>query len=155
MGVKILPPREQAERMLARSRKTENGCLIPAINPNAKGYVYITRGRGVRLRAHRFIFKTLVKEISDDVLVRHTCDCRACINPAHLVEGSAADNSADMVERNRQARLGQPPTNQNDLAEALELKEHGHTLVDIAAIQGLSGPSSAADRVRRAKELGL
>ena len=38
------------------------------------------------------------------VKARHTCDNRACVNPNHIIEGSAADNSADMIERNRQAR---------------------------------------------------
>lgn len=35
-------------------------------------------------------------------VVRHKCDVRACIDPAHLELGSPADNSQDMVDRNRQ-----------------------------------------------------
>lgn len=38
------------------------------------------------------------------MLVRHTCDNRKCCNPAHLLVGTHAENSADMVERQRQSR---------------------------------------------------
>lgn len=33
-------------------------------------------------------------------MVRHTCDIRNCVNPAHLIVGTSADNVRDMLERN-------------------------------------------------------
>ena len=41
-----------------------------------------------------------------DLVVRHKCDNRACINPDHLELGTHADNAQDMVDRSRQ---GTPP----------------------------------------------
>lgn len=54
--------------------------------------------------AHREVYLRLVGPIPDGLLIRHSCDNPPCVNPAHLLPGTVADNSADMVERNRQAR---------------------------------------------------
>jgi hypothetical protein len=35
------------------------------------------------------------------MLVRHTCDNKLCVNPAHLLIGTAADNANDRVLRKR------------------------------------------------------
>ena len=36
------------------------------------------------------------------MIVRHTCDVPACVNPAHLILGTLRDNSQDMIRKNRQ-----------------------------------------------------
>lgn len=33
--------------------------------------------------------------------IRHTCDVRHCVNPAHLIEGTRSQNMQDMIERGR------------------------------------------------------
>ena len=40
---------------------------------------------------------------------RHTCDNPPCVNPAHIIPGTIAENNADMWERSRQA--GPPAVN--------------------------------------------
>lgn len=47
--------------------------------------------------------------------VRHTCDRPPCCNPAHLVGGSMAENSADMVARDR-GRGAPRPGERNPMA---------------------------------------
>lgn len=152
MGVKLQTAVEKARQLIVEATH-QNECMIPNLVPNAKGYCYISRGRGVRLRAHRFIYETLIGPIPDGKVVRHQCDNRACINPEHLLLGTSYDNSQDMVSRNRQARLGRPAIDEAELIDAYNMKQRGMTLQQIADAYGLAGPSSAADRIRRAKEL--
>ena len=57
------------------------------------------------VHAHKYagFLKFGASALDKGILVRHTCDRRICVNPSHLLLGTAADNSADMVVRNRQA----------------------------------------------------
>lgn len=67
----------------------------------------LTRGYGVFRRkgrnyyVHRVIYEAAYGPIPPGLLVRHTCDVRNCYNPLHLLVGTVADNSRDMVERGR------------------------------------------------------
>ena len=55
-----------------------------------------------RVRAHRWIHQqTHNKTLPKHIMVCHTCDNRKCVNPAHLFEGSALDNTRDMISKGR------------------------------------------------------
>lgn len=67
-------------------------------------YPQVTRG-GRRYRANRLALEEkLGRPIRPGYVARHTCDNPVCGNPAHLLEGTPADNSRDMVERGRSQR---------------------------------------------------
>jgi DNA-binding XRE family transcriptional regulator len=63
--------------------------------------------KGKKMRAHRFsymIHYNLSPEEMKDIVIRHTCDNPACVNPTHLLPGTLADNVQDQVDRNRQRK---------------------------------------------------
>ncbi len=41
------------------------------------------------------------RQLPSDIFVIHSCDNKMCINPAHLREGTAADNNRDAAEKDR------------------------------------------------------
>ena len=93
--------------------KTESECWLWLASVDKDGYgnfsfKSITAGKkcksqsGKGIPAHRYSALLKYKDLGDK-LVRHTCDIPNCVNPSHLILGTPADNSADMVERNRQA----------------------------------------------------
>lgn len=59
---------------------------------------------GQSTRAHRVSWSLVNGGIPHGMHVLHSCDTRACVNPAHLRLGTNNDNVADKVARHRQAR---------------------------------------------------
>lgn len=54
-----------------------------------------------RRSAHRLSWELHHGEVAAGLWVLHKCDVKICVNPAHLYLGTAAQNSADAVARNR------------------------------------------------------
>lgn len=80
----------------------ESGCLEWQLaRTNGAGRI---QRNGRKEYAHRVMYELVNGAIPDALLVRHTCDNRACIRPDHLVLGTHADNSADMVARGRSTK---------------------------------------------------
>jgi hypothetical protein len=64
------------------------------------GYTHIN---GERWSAHRLSFALTYRVPQHHVL--HTCDRPGCVNPRHLYEGTAWDNSHDALQRGRAKRF--------------------------------------------------
>ena len=87
------------------------------------GYGRMTSGRGTNLKAHQIAFALAYGPIGK-AWIRHACDNPICCNPAHLIAGTAKDNTQDAIKR---GRLKNPPRHLGDT--------HPHAKLTIAQIK--------------------
>ena len=99
---------------------------------------------GKWIRAHRKAYIQNKGEIPDDLVVRHTCDNKACVNPDHLILGTHQDNSTDMVSRDRQAKGEQVGTSKLTTEIVLIIRSMSGSARQIAAFIGCS-PTAVKD----------
>lgn len=57
--------------------------------------------------AHRMTYEAYYGPIPDGLHIMHTCDNRACVNPAHLRAGTNYDNILDRIQKGRSSH--KPP----------------------------------------------
>lgn len=81
-------------------------CWLWTANKSGTGYGKIGSGPPDHksLLAHRVSWSIANGEVPDGMFVCHRCDNPSCVNPDHLFLGTAMDNMADMVGKDRHAR---------------------------------------------------
>lgn len=81
-----------------------NSCWIWHGAKQAGGYgtcKIIKHGRKLFDGAHRISFRIHKGHIKKGLIVCHSCDTPACINPDHLFVGTYKDNTRDMIKKGR------------------------------------------------------
>jgi hypothetical protein len=89
------------ERFMAKVTKT-SGCWLYSGPDNGRGYKRFFTVETGNVYAHRFSYEAHHGQpIPAGMMVCHSCDERACVNPAHLWLGDAKSNLVDMASKDR------------------------------------------------------
>lgn len=80
--------------------KKTNGCWEWQASLHPRGYGRFQL-KNKTVRAHRISYFLQHNKISSKKVICHSCDNPKCVNPAHLWEGTAKENTEDMIIKGR------------------------------------------------------
>lgn len=82
--------------------RTKNSCWVWTGSLDNRGYPKMSQAfRESPLKAHRVSWELHFGEIPGGLFVLHACDNPSCVNPNHLMLGTAMANSVDMSRKGR------------------------------------------------------
>jgi hypothetical protein len=112
-------PVDEKIRFESQVKRLNSGCWEYTGAKN-RGYGSMKRAGRKTISAHRFAYIIEFGEIPKSMMVCHSCDNPACVNPAHLFLGTAQENNDDMRNKGR-ARYPGPKSPEKHRAAILIL----------------------------------
>jgi hypothetical protein len=128
---------QEMEKLQSRFRLKciQNGeCILWNGNKYLNGYGQLTKSTYGTTYAHQWAchsWNGSPLPIEKGMCVKHSCDNRLCVNPAHLSYGTLQENIQEMVERNPHAMGRKPPT-EEEIQLLHKLVEEGRPMREIA-----------------------
>jgi hypothetical protein len=137
---------ELTDRFLQKC--SEHPCKYPELgncwlwtgNKFLNGYGQLTKTTYGVSYAHQFsaqAFLGVSLPIQKGFCVKHKCDTKLCVNPAHLEYGTLQENIQEMIERNPKA-MGRIPPSNTELEALRDLLEKNIPRREMARILGHS-----------------
>ena len=120
------------QRFAAKVADAEDGsgCWLWTGAVGSDGYGRVRREQ-VTYSAHRLAYEMFKSPIPEGLCVMHRCDKPLCVNPAHLVLGTKADNSQDMLRKGRQGRT-EPKLSYDDVRQIRRMLAAGSTKSEVS-----------------------
>lgn len=142
------------EKMNGYIKDADNGCIVWTGKLNWLGYGRLEKTinfKKKQLSVHRVSYEIYKGEIPPKMLVCHTCDNRACLNPDHLFLGTHADNRRDMVSKGRDRILKGSETKGAKLTETkiIEILNSNLPYKQIAVQYGVSASTISLIKTRK------
>lgn len=100
---------------------TESGCWIWTAYTNACGYGSFRHNGKMKL-AHRVSYELHIAPIPSGMVICHTCDTPACVNPNHLFPGTQLENIEDRHKKGRTSSGEGRPSAKLTWADVLEIR---------------------------------
>lgn len=92
---------EVALRKPVEYEVADSGCWHVVSHPKScDGYIKVKRNAKAYL-LHRWVYEQEKGSIPEGMVIMHSCDNPACINPDHLSTGTQGDNNADRHSKGR------------------------------------------------------
>jgi HNH endonuclease len=132
-GMRLWGLKAVMRRFCVKTKMDSSGCLnwIGALDRGGYGRFVLD---GKERLAHRVAWRLAFGPIPPGRMVRHQCHNPQCVNPAHLLTGSAQDNSDDMTS----ALRGRSKLTNGDAATIIGGLLLGFSLKEIALEHGVS-----------------
>ena len=110
-----------------------DGCWVWVKERSSNGYGRLTFCRRT-VGAHRLAYALAINDVAADAVAMHKCDNPPCINPKHLLVGTASNNNRDKINKHRHLLK----ITNSEKEQIFYLLSKGHPKKNIAQLFGVN-----------------